>query len=65
MVKKVTQMAGKRPIKRGEYITVPFGAGDHRALVTDVRLGRVYVRIAPDSDHPIDTFYRASELGAA
>jgi hypothetical protein len=49
-------------IKRGDRIRVPYGTRIHDATVIDVRDGRVYVAIDPDSDSPVETFYRSSEL---
>jgi hypothetical protein len=57
--------ARRKTLKRGQRITVPYGAGKHSALVTEVRNERVYVTVDPGSDHPVDTFYRKAELGAA
>lgn len=52
-------------VKRGQKLSVPYGAGVHEAVVTDVRNGRVFVTVDPDSDHSVDTFYRIAELDAA
>ncbi len=57
--------AGRSKVKRGQRIEVPFGAGKHTAVVTDVRNGRVYVTVDPGSDHSVATFYREDELGVA
>ncbi len=48
--------------RRGQLIRVPFAVGDHPALVTDVRLGLIFVTVDPDSDHPTETFYHEEEL---
>jgi len=51
--------------KRGDRIRVPYGTRNHDAIVIDVRDGRVYVAIDADSDSPVETFYRKSELVGA
>lgn len=56
---------GAMRIRRGDRIRVPYGARTHEAAVIDVRDGRVYVAIDPDSDSPVETFYKKSELVGA
>ncbi|MDX1874361.1 hypothetical protein SBI67_19750 [Mycolicibacterium sp. 120266] len=52
-------------LKRGDRIRVPYGAGVYDAVVLGVRDGRVHVEIDLDSDTPVETFYRSSELADA
>ncbi|WP_165756410.1 hypothetical protein [Mycolicibacillus trivialis] len=52
----------KREIKRGDRLMVPFAGRVHTAVVVDVRDGRIFVRIDPDSDAPMETFYHRGEL---
>jgi hypothetical protein len=52
-------------LKPGAHIHVPYGTRTHDATVIDVRDGRVYVAVDPDSDSPVETFYRQSELVTA
>ncbi|MBJ7287990.1 MAG: hypothetical protein JHC79_03680 [Williamsia sp.] len=51
-----------RRIKRGDRIVVPYGSQNHEATVIEVRNGRIVVAVDPDSDSPVHTFYRQSEL---
>ena len=53
---------GTPRLRAGDEITVTIGTSDYPALVTEVRGDRIFVKINPLSDAPIETFYHWEEL---
>jgi hypothetical protein len=54
--------AERRRIQAGDELTVTIGASKYPAIVTDVRGERIFVKINPESDAPIETFYHWEDL---
>lgn len=51
-----------RRVRPGDELTVKIGASEYPAVVTDVRGERIFVKINPESEAPIETFYHWEDL---